>query len=447
MSNKEDITIKQKQELFKHKLREKAAKKMLSSHKKQTDTANIPEHFYRFEEFPEYKEFAQQFSIFDDLKIQNPYFRVNQGIVSATTQIDNKPFISYSSYNYLGFSGDSRVSQAAKETIDKYGSSVSASRIATGERPIHRELEVAIADFVGTEDSIVYVGGYGANVTVIGNLLGHKDLIIHDFLSHSSILNGSLLSNAKRLSFPHNDVAALEQILEQNRSDCERVLIVIEGVYSMDGDIAPLPEIVRLKKKFKTLLMVDEAHSIGVLGKTGRGIREHFSMKATDVDLWMGTLSKSFASCGGYIAGSKELVKFLKYNSPGFLYSVGISPANAGAALAAIKLLQVEFQNVTLLQKNARFFLDCCHKEGLDTGTSANSPIIPVIIGNSSTCLSLANALFENGINVQPILYPAVAEDMARLRFFITKCHTQEQMKYTIDKIVELLDVLEGLVY
>ena len=207
----------------------------------------------------------------------------------------------------------------------------------------------------------------------------------------------------------------------------------------MDGDYPDLPKLIEVKKRHRAMLMVDEAHSIGVLGKTGRGIGEHFNVNRADVDLWMSTLSKTFASCGGYISGSKELVEFLKYTLPGFVFSVGLSPPNAAAALAAIRLLQREPQRVERLRKNCELFLKLAGEKGLNTGMSKDSAVIPVILGNSMLALQLSKALFDRGINVQPILHPAVEEKAARLRFFLTSAHTEEQLRYTVDCVSEEL--------
>ncbi len=430
------LSLEQKRELLRQKLQEKALKQQANV---PTDRDNIPQKSYRVDLFPEYQSLQQQFANLERLEVSNPYFRVNETAVNDTTIIGGQEYISYAGYNYLGFSGDPRVSEAVNEAVERYGTSASASRVATGERPIHQELEQELAALLNTEDCLAFVSGYGTNVTVISHLFGANDLIIHDALSHSSILNGCLLSSARRIPFPHNDVEAAEKILQENRHNYERVLIVIEGVYSMDGDIADLPGFIELRNKYKTLLMVDEAHSIGVLGQTGRGIGEHFGVNSADVDIWMGTLSKTFASCGGYIAGSRALIKLLKYTAPGFLYSVGISPPNAAAALAVARLLPQEAERVAQLQQNSKLFLNLARQKGLDTGLSHDSPVIPIIIGNSMRCLQVAHQLFEQGINVQPILYPAVAEDAARLRFFMTCQHTADQIHYTVDKIEECL--------
>jgi len=229
----------------------------------------------------------------------------------------------------------------------------------------------------------------------------------------------------------------LEEILRQSRASARRVLIAIEGVYSMDGDIAPLRRIVEIKCRYHALLLVDEAHSLGVLGATGRGAGEHAGVARRDVELWMGTLSKSLASCGGYIAGSSALIRYLKYSNPGFVYSVGISPANAAAALAALRKLRANPGLVETLRKRSRCFLDLCRGAGVDTGFSDQTAVVPCIVGNSIHSVQLAHAMRSRRINVQPILYPAVDEKQARLRFFITARHTESQLRSAVEALSE----------
>ncbi|HEX3869151.1 MAG TPA: aminotransferase class I/II-fold pyridoxal phosphate-dependent enzyme, partial [Pirellulales bacterium] len=291
--------------------------------------------------------------------------------------------------------------------------------------------------------SIVYVGGHSTNETTIGHLFGPGDLILHDALAHNSIIQGCILSGARRRPFPHNDWRAVDQLLTDLRGEYRRVLIAIEGVYSMDGDIPDLPRFVEVKKRHKTFLMVDEAHSIGSLGDHGRGIGEYHRVGPSDVDLWMGTLSKSFGSCGGYIAGCKAVVEYLKYTAPGFVFSVGISPSNAAAALASIRLLENEPHRVAQLHDRARLFLSLAKEAGLNTGLSKDSPVVPIIIGNSMQSLALSRALTRRGVNVQPILYPAVEEKAARLRFFLTSNHTPEQIRYSVAAVAEELQKIQ----
>jgi 8-amino-7-oxononanoate synthase len=398
---------------------------------------SIDEANYRIDLFPEVEELEQRLGLAAAFGLKNPYFNVHERVTNDTSVIGGRTMINWSSYNYLGLSGDPSVTRAAQDAVERYGTSVSASRVASGEKPLHRELEQELAQFLGTEDSIVMVSGHGVFVTTIGHLMGPNDLILHDSLAHDCILGGSKLSGAKRRPFPHNDFEALERQLAQLRPHYRRVLIAVEGVYSMDGDIAPLPEFIRLKKKYKCLLLVDEAHSIGVLGERGRGVGEHFGVDRADVDLWMGTLSKSFASCGGYVGGSKTLVQYLKYTAPGFIYSVGITPANAGAALEALAQIQQHPEKVRRLHERARLFLKLARERGIDTGTAGGSAVVPAILGNSLHSLQVSEALRLRGINVQPILYPAVEETAARLRFFITATHTEQQIRETVEVLAE----------
>jgi 8-amino-7-oxononanoate synthase len=395
---------------------------------------------YHLEQFPEYVKLRENLQRLQNTGVGNPFFAVHQGVTADRTVIEGRELINFSSYNYVGMSGDPVVTKAAQEAARRYGTSVSASRLVSGEKPVHGDLERAIARFLGTENSIVFVGGHATNETVIGHLLGPGDLIVHDSLAHNSILQGAILSGARRRSFAHNQWRAADEILEQYRREYRRVLIVIEGVYSMDGDIANLPKFIELKKRHKTLLMIDEAHSAGTLGATGRGIGEHFGVDRRSVDVWMGTLSKSFGSCGGYVAGSQALVEYLKYTAPGFVYSVGMTPPSAAAALASIQLLEAEPQRVEQLQERARLFLTLAKARNLNTGMSKDSPVVPVILGNSMRCLQLSQAMFARGVNVQPILYPAVEEKSARLRFFITCKHTEEQIRYTVGMMAEELE-------
>jgi 8-amino-7-oxononanoate synthase len=394
--------------------------------------------FCRFESMPGYQQVEILRQMAGKLRVESPFFRVHEGIAGATTQIAGSSYVNFANYNYLGFSGDAVVSARAKEAIDRYGTSASASRMVAGERAVQRELERRLASFYEVEDCVVFVSGHATNVTVIGSLFSAGDLVVHDSLAHNSIVQGAQLSGAKRLSFAHNDWAALDELLTRVRSDYRRVLIAIEGMYSMDGDIPDLARFVEIKQRHGAFLMVDEAHSLGVLGETGKGIREHCGVPATDVDIWMGTLSKTLAGCGGYIAGSQPLVDILRHLAPGFLYSVGLAPALAAASLAALERLVEEPQRVTQLRERGHQFLDEAKRAGLNTGTSAGYAVVPVITGSSLKAAKWANALFEEGINVQPIFYPAVEERAARLRFFICSTHDAAQISRTIEVLARL---------
>ena len=373
------------------------------------------------------------------LKIDNPFFRPHDGIADAETTIQGRRLVNLVSYNYLGLNGDPRVAQAAKDAIDRYGTSTSASRIVSGERPVHGALEAALADLHGTEDCIAMVSGHATNVTVIGHLVGAGDAVVHDSLAHNSIIQGAMLSGAARQTFAHNDVAALERVLRSVRAQAKRVLVVIEGHYSMDGDIPDLAAVIEVVRRYDAYLMVDEAHSLGVLGATGRGIAEHCGVDPSAVDFWMGTLSKTLSGCGGYIASSRDIVDYLRCSAPGFVYSVGLSPPVAAAALAAIEVMREEPWRVRRLNENAVLFLEQARSAGLDTGLSIGAAIVPVIIGSSIRAARVADLLFQRGINVQPILHPAVPERSARLRCFLSTTHTESQIKTSVAEIARAI--------
>ncbi len=366
------------------------------------------------------------------LGISDPFFRVHEGIAGAETAIDGRSFVNFASYNYIGLNGHPEIVSAARAAIDRYGTSVSASRPVSGERPVHRDLERALARVHGTEDCVVLVGGHSTNVTVIGHLLGRDDVIVHDALIHNSIVQGAMLSGARRVPFPHLDHEAADRLLRETRPRNGHALLVIEGHYSMDGDVPDLPAFIAAARRNRAWLMVDEAHALGVLGPRGFGTADRFGVDPGEVDIWMGTLSKSLVSCGGYIAGSKDLVDFLKVAAPGFVFSVGMPPPAAAAALAALELLEREPERVRRLNDRATLFLRLAREGGLDVGGSIGASIVPIVTGSSIRAGRLAQALFERGVNVQPILYPAVPERAARLRFFLTASHTEEQIRTAI---------------
>ena len=373
----------------------------------------------------------------DFLGISDPFFRVHEGIAGAETVIGGGRFVNFASYNYVGLNGHPDIVSAAKAAIDRYGTSVSASRPVSGERPLHRDLERALARVHGTEDCVALVGGHSTNVTVIGHLLGRDDVIVHDALIHNSIVQGAILSGARRVPFPHLDHEAADRLLRETRPRGRHALLVIEGHYSMDGDVPDLPAFIAAARRNRAWLMVDEAHALGVLGPRGFGTADRFGVDPGEVDIWMGTLSKSLVSCGGYIAGSKDLVEFLKVAAPGFVFSVGMAPPAAAAALAALELLEGEPERVRRLNDRAALFLRLAREGGLDVGGSIGASIVPIVTGSSIRAGRLAQALFDRGVNVQPILYPAVPERAARLRFFATASHTEEQIRDTVDTLLE----------
>jgi 8-amino-7-oxononanoate synthase len=397
----------------------------------------VPESWCRFDQHPGYQQLRILHEGAAKLGISNPYFHAHEGVAGATTVINGRTFVNYSSYNYLGLVGHPEVNAAAKAAIDRYGTSASASRLVSGERPIHRELERELAAVHGVDDCVVFVSGHATNVSTIGYLFGPKDLIVHDALIHNSALLGIQLSGAHRMPFAHNDWDALERLLAQCRLQYERVLIVVEGIYSMDGDFPDLPRFIEIKRRHRAFLMVDEAHSLGVMGRGGLGIQEHFDLKGDDIDIWMGTLSKALASCGGYVAGESALVEHLKCAAPGFLYSVGMPPSNAAAALASLRVLRAEPWRAQTLRERGRQFLELARAMGIDTGLSAGFSVIPAITGSSLKAARLAEALYRRGINVQPIVYPAVQERAARLRFFISSEHSEAQIRTTCEALAQ----------
>ncbi|WUF74296.1 aminotransferase class I/II-fold pyridoxal phosphate-dependent enzyme [Streptomyces nojiriensis] len=387
--------------------------------------------------FPEVGEFEQRLGEITDSGAANPYFRVHEGNIRDTTVIGGRTLLSFGSYNYLGLSGHPAVDEAVHRAVDRYGTSVSASRVLSGERDLTVRLERALADFLGVGDCLTLVSGHATNVTAIGHLVGPEDLVVHDALAHDSILQGCALSGAARRPFAHNDMGQLEHMLRLNRPRFRRVLIAVEGAYSMDGDLVDLPAVVELKKRYGALLLVDEAHSIGTVGERGRGVGEFFGVDRSDVDLWMGTLSKAFASCGGYLGGSARTVRWLRHTLPGFVYSVGLTPANAAAALAATELLTAQPQRVRALRRNSELFLRLAAGAGLATGTSAGTPIVPCVLGDSARTLRVADGLFTRGVVADPIFHPAVEEGQSRLRFFITSEHREEDIRRAVSVLAE----------
>jgi len=366
------------------------------------------------------------------LGVEDPFFRVHEGCSGATAVIEGRECINFASYNYLGLNGDPRVIAAAQQAAEHYGISASASRMVSGERPIHRELEQALAQVYQSDDALAFVSGHATNVSVIGYLMGSRDLVLHDEHIHNSSLMGAQLSGARRMAFRHNDLTQLEALLQQHRHQFERVLIVVEGLYSMDGDTPNLAALVDLKDRYESWLMVDEAHALGVLGATGRGSHEHADIDPNRVDIWMGTLSKTLSGCGGYIAGSQPLIDMLRHFAPGFLYSVGMPPAIAAAALESLRIMNAEPERVQALQKTSEYLARQARAAGLNAGHCIGRAVVPVISGSSLAATQQSLKLLEQGINVQPILYPAVPEKSARLRFFLSSEHTPEHIDQTL---------------
>src|SRR5262245_27420905 len=397
---------------------------------------------HSFADLPHYRFILKHKEIGKLFNISDPFYRCHEARNGVTTQIAGQKYINFASYDYLGLNQHPKVVAAAKLAIDSFGTSVSASRIVAGERPLHQELERALADFYGVEASVAFVSGHATNVSTIATLMTPDDLIIYDDLSHNSVLVGTKLSGATAFAFRHNDAGALESLLKQHRHRYKRALIAAEGLYSMDGDIADLPSLIALKAKYGAWLMVDEAHALGVLGATGRGSAEYFGIDPSRVDIWMGTLSKALASCGGYIAGKQELIDILKYQAPGLVYSVGLSPPLTAAAIASLELLKAEPARVARLQRNGKLFLSLARAAGMDTSTSDGYAVVSVIVGNLINAGRIADRLLARGLNVLPIIYPAVPMKAARLRFFLTSEHTPAQIREAVQAMGEELDGL-----
>ncbi len=399
---------------------------------------------YGLDSIPGFRQMRLQKGAADMLKLENPFFQCHDGLAGATSSINGREVLNFASYNYLGLNGHPEVKAAAEAAVQRYGTSASASRLVAGERPIHRELEKALADLHGVEDAVVMVSGHATNVTTIGHIMGPRDLILYDSWIHNSAVQGAALSGARRLSFPHNDHEAAERILQDQRRRHERVLILLEGIYSMDGDLPNLAAFIDIKRRHDAILLVDEAHSVGVLGKSGRGIAEQCGIDPTDVDLWMGTLSKTLSACGGYIASRADFVEYLKYTAPGFVFSVGMSPPLAAAALASIQVMLREPERIARLQARGQLFLETARAAGLDVGTSEGFSVVPVITGNSVVATKLGQRLLERGINALPIIHPAVPEKSARLRFFLTSEHEEQQIRHAVAVTAEELARLQS---
>lgn len=401
-----------------------------------------PSYDVSFETLPAYQQLVVQRAVGDQLGLHNPYYRVHQERAGATTQIDGRAIVNFASYDYLGLNGDPRITAAVQEAVARWGTSVSASRITAGEREAHRELEAELARLYGAEDAIAFVSGHATAVSTIAALLDQGDLLLHDGLIHNCIVVGGLTSGATRRVFAHNDLDALEAMLRTERSRFQRVIIATEGLFSMDGDGPDLVRLVELKQRYGCWLLVDDAHGLGVLGETGKGIFEQAGVAPEQVDIWLGTLSKSLVSCGGYVAGNRILVDLLKCIAPGFVYSVGMPVSAAVAATTALRIMLAEPERVARLRANGQRLLAGAQALGLDTGDSWGFAITPVIVGDTLRTVKLAQRLLQRGINAFPVLPPGVPERTARLRFFVSSEHSSEQIDQALAATREELDRL-----
>ena len=338
--------------------------------------------------------------------------------------VDGKRVLNFCSNNYLGLANDPRLRDAAKKAIDEFGAGPAAVRTIAGTLTLHRELERRLAKFKGVEAAIVFQSGFAANLATIPALVGKEDEIFSDELNHASIIDGARLSGAQIDRYMHNNPDALDEALQD--SAFRRGLVVTDGVFSMDGDIAPLPEIVKVVEKHKVMLMVDDAHGEGVLGRGGRGIVDHFKMHGR-VDVEVGTLSKAFGVVGGYVAGKKEIVEWLNQRGRPFLFSSALTAADTAACIAGVDILESSTERVDKLWENTRYFKSEIKRLGFDTGKS-ETPITPVILGDARLAQKFSRALFENGVFAMAIGYPTVPQGKARIRVMISAAHSREDL-------------------
>ncbi|MBS1692493.1 MAG: aminotransferase class I/II-fold pyridoxal phosphate-dependent enzyme [Actinobacteria bacterium] len=368
--------------------------------------------------------------------LPSPYFLPHRGVSGPTIEILDREMLNFAAFNYLGLAYHPRVLAAAKDAIDLYGTSASASRAVAGELPLFGELERRLAGAYGVDDAVVTPSGYLTNAAVIPFLLTPADIAVCDGLIHSSVVSGTRWAQCRRLTFRHNDPESLASVLRHSRGSGERALVVLEGVYSMDGDIAALPELAAVAREYDALVMVDEAHSFGTLGERGMGVREHFGLAPDSVDIWMGTLSKTLAGCGGFLAGDADLIWAIRLLAPGVsLYATASTPAQAAASIAAFDVLRAEPERPARLRTNAARALTALRDQGWNTGTSAGTPIVPLIIGDQVATVELSLWLLQHGINAAPITQPGVDPGQDRVRLFFSSEHTTGQL----DRLVELL--------
>ena len=374
------------------------------------------------------------------LSIPSPFFRPNDGRDGTMAIIQGKKYINFAWCNYLGLNEHPSVTEAAKAALDRFGTCISASRMVAGEIPLHRTLEEEIAEFCGTEDALLFVSGHAANVSTIGTIMNDGDLVVHDEFVHNSAVVGIQLSGAASRSFRHNNLDQCEKILREHRGNYQNCLIIIEGLYSTEGDVPDLARLVEIKERYGAWLMVDDAHGLGVLGERGSGLAEHCGVDPKKIDILMGTLSKTLASCGGYIAGERALIEILKYTAPGFVYSVGLPPPMAAGALAALRVIKSDPARVARMRSNGALFMREAHAAGLDTGNSKGLGILPVMVGTSLRVGKMTHRLFERGINASPIFSPGVPINAARLRYFVTSEHTPDEIRTTVRTTKEEMD-------
>jgi 8-amino-7-oxononanoate synthase len=361
-----------------------------------------------------------------------PYFRVIESDQDTEVTIDGKKVLMFGSNSYLGLTNHPKIKEAAKAAIDKYGTGCAGSRFLNGTLDIHIELEERLAKFTGKEDALCFSTGFQVNLGVVSVLTGRNDHLLLDELDHASIIEGSRLSFSRVLKFAHNDMKSLESKLKHCTPDSLK-LIVVDGIFSMEGDIVKLPEIVKLAKKYNATIMVDDAHSLGVIGKNGSGTASHFGL-TDQVDLIMGTFSKSFASLGGFIASDKDTINFIKHSSRSLIFSASMTPSSAATVLAALDIMESEPERIKHLWDITNYALKGFKDAGFDTGKS-ESPIIPLFIRDDVKALMLTKILLENGIFINPVVSPGVPKEDSLIRYSLMATHTKEQVDISIEKI------------
>ena len=369
----------------------------------------------------------------NSLKQQNLYrhLRILEGEQKARTTFDHRSVVNLSSNNYLGLTTHPKLRERALAAIKEYGVGSGSVRSIAGTMAIHMELERRLAEFKNVEAVVVFQSGFAANAGTVSAVFTKEDVVISDELNHASIIDGCRLSRAAIKVFPHKDVDAARKIIEALPAG-QRKLLISDGVFSMDGDLGPLPRLCALAEETGYIMMVDDAHASGVFGKNGRGTIDHFGMHGR-VDIQVGTLSKAMGALGGYVAGNKNLIEFLYHRARPFLFSTSHPPAVAAACIAALDVLLEEPQIIDRLWENTRFFKAGLERLGFNTGLS-ESPITPVIAGDGATAMKLSDRLFEEGVFAQGIAYPTVARDKARVRTIVTATHTREDLQFALDK-------------
>ena len=361
-----------------------------------------------------------------------PYFREIQSDKDTEVIINGKKVLMFGSNAYLGLTNHPKVKEAAIEAVKKYGTGCAGSRFLNGTLDLHIQLEKRLAEFVGKEDAIVYSTGFQVNLGVVSCLTGREDYILWDELDHASIIEGHRLSFSTKLKYKHNDMESLEKQLQKCEPDKVK-LIVTDGVFSMEGDVAKLPEIVALAKKYNASIMVDEAHGIGVFGKQGRGTCDHFGV-AKDVDLIMGTFSKSFASIGGFIAADESIINYLRHHSRSYIFSASNTPAATAAANAALDIMMNEPERIQHLWDLTHYALDGFRQMGCEIGNTS-TPIIPLFIRDNDLTFLITKELFDAGVFVNPVVAPAVASEDTLIRFSLMATHKKEQLDYALETI------------